>query len=490
MSTRLRDSLLGRGVILVVARVTNQGILVISPIILTRLLEVEAYGLYREFILYAMVFVGLCQFAIDRSLLYFIPKYPDRRGVFVTQCVMFMAMTYMLGVGIYAIALSLVPSLHAFDHSIALLLYVFLVMSLDVLGPYWLGIKDSVKVLVFGAIRMVCRVAAVVVAAYVAGTVEAIILALIVVEAARWLLVLGYLRWYGLVFRWGSTETLREHLRFVVPLGSASVVQHANRYLGQVFTVAVLGPVALAAYVLGAYLQMVSHITRSSVSDVIFPDMVEREAGGRNRSLALWQSSSVVYAAVLIPTGVFCFLNAEAVVVLLFSNAYLLATPVFMVFSLVLIRDCINFGVPLRALNRTGVVFQSTLVGLAVTAALTLPLIREYGVVGPAIALLIGKVAEELFMGVRLIRITCVPLHSLLPWRTLGAVALTALVAVGVMQMLASPVQPDILRLMLVAGGSAALYLGALYLQRIPELEYLLAKVTAVLRRWSPGAAT
>ena len=54
----------------------NQGLVIISPILLVRLLTVEEFGRYREFLLYAGLLTTFCAFGINNSLLYFIPARP------------------------------------------------------------------------------------------------------------------------------------------------------------------------------------------------------------------------------------------------------------------------------------------------------------------------------------------------------------------------------------------------------------------------------
>ena len=57
----------------------NQGLLLISPMLLTRMLSVEQFGQYREFLLYATVLEVIAGYNITSSLLRFVAHQPEHR---------------------------------------------------------------------------------------------------------------------------------------------------------------------------------------------------------------------------------------------------------------------------------------------------------------------------------------------------------------------------------------------------------------------------
>src|SRR5687767_9014946 len=75
--SRAIAGLVSRTAIISITRFMNQGLVVISPILLVRLLTVEEFGRYREFLLYAGLLTTICAFGINNSLLYFIPSRPN-----------------------------------------------------------------------------------------------------------------------------------------------------------------------------------------------------------------------------------------------------------------------------------------------------------------------------------------------------------------------------------------------------------------------------
>ncbi len=81
-----------RAVILTLTRITNYGLMLVSPIVLVRVFSVAEFGRYREFLLYAGILQSIAVFSIPDSLLYFVAAHPDspwrvvRRSVVLTLC--------------------------------------------------------------------------------------------------------------------------------------------------------------------------------------------------------------------------------------------------------------------------------------------------------------------------------------------------------------------------------------------------------------------
>ena len=71
------SGLLSRGAVLTASRLSNFAILMLGPLLLVRILDVDAFGQYQEFMIYAMLFITICGFGMDSSLTYFLPRYPN-----------------------------------------------------------------------------------------------------------------------------------------------------------------------------------------------------------------------------------------------------------------------------------------------------------------------------------------------------------------------------------------------------------------------------
>jgi O-antigen/teichoic acid export membrane protein len=78
----------GRAATIAITRMMNHGLILISPMILVRLLAVEDFGRYREFLLYVGLASSIAAFGINSSLLRFVPGNAQTGWRFVNQAVL------------------------------------------------------------------------------------------------------------------------------------------------------------------------------------------------------------------------------------------------------------------------------------------------------------------------------------------------------------------------------------------------------------------
>jgi len=171
--------------ILIVCRSLNFGVQLLSPIFLTRILDIRMFGQYREFILYAMIGAVVIAFSIPNNLIYFVPKRPEKERQIVSHSVLFLLLTSLAGMLVIFLARDLIRSRTSYDFVGPLMLYVFLFVNLDVFESYCLGKRRTIAVLYYSTIRTVVRIAAVVLVAYFSRDIMLILKVMIAVEAAK-----------------------------------------------------------------------------------------------------------------------------------------------------------------------------------------------------------------------------------------------------------------------------------------------------------------
>ncbi|HEX3843514.1 MAG TPA: lipopolysaccharide biosynthesis protein [Steroidobacteraceae bacterium] len=423
-----------RAAILTLSRLANYGLMMISPIILVRLLTVEQFGNYREFLLYASVLQSIAVFSINDSLLYCIPAQPRSRWRTVHQT----------GVLIGCSSLLTVVALAAIDrasggHVVGTLLlplcaFTLFAANLDFWDYFWVATDRAALVFVYSGVRLGARVAVATVTAAVTHDVRTIIWALVALEGAR---LIGVVAVVAVAGRRSSEPRLddpwRAQLRYCVPSGAASVLAMLNRNLSSLVVAKALGAASLAQYTIGRYGEPVVETLRNSVSSVVLPEMVRRDRGAREASLALWQQATVVNTILLFPVVVLIERYARPLVVLVFGRAYAEAAVILQLYMLVVVRECFDFAPALRARNKTRPLLESNVASIIACGALLAILVPMAGVAGAMLAFAIGAWIDASWLTYRTQRHYRVRLGELIPWSSIGRVAAAALIAAAVL---------------------------------------------------------
>ena len=449
------SELMSRGAILTISRMSNFAIHLVSPLLLVRILDVQSYGQYQEFTIYAMLLIALFTFSVDTSLTYFLPRYPNRELEFVVQTnIITIALTTIGAAGVIA-AKPYLLSISSFDFVVPLAMYVFLFVNFGWLEYYWIAKKQPRLVMLYSGARLVWRVGALILSALITKDVVSIIWTLVVAEATRVAVTALYCARRQLLFAPFNWTGVVEQLRFSSPLGAAAVLQNAGRNIGKIFISSTLGPSALAFYAVGSYLLPIIRVLRSGISDAIYPDLVSAH-DRKMAAVRLWQRVNVLNCVMFFPALVLVIYHSKTIVATVFTPAYLAAVPVFNVFAFFLIRRCFNTDVLLRIAGRTGFMLWGTLGSLLLNILLIGPFTRVFGFIGPALAFLGAELVLEAFYAQRMSRTLGLGISHIADWKCIAKVAVSCIVGLPILPLLSILPGPEIL----LAAFSSVVYFG------------------------------
>lgn len=477
------SELVRRAFVLGFARIANYAVLLISPLLLVRLLDVDSYGQYREFILYSLVLISICGLAIKDNLIYIVPKYPERAAIAASQTANMLLVATLVGLAIFVLGKDWFLSRASFDFALPLALYVFFFLGHDILENYWLGVRQPGYVLLYSTARSLFRLVVVVVAALTTQSVQVVIIAIVCAEGVRWVASILILLRLGLLPLATDRVLAREQLRFIAPLSAAGLIYLANEKVGHLFVSATLGAGALAVYTIGTYQLPVIAVVRSAVADTLFPEMVKHSDAGSNQGLEMWKASTVFYLVLVLPLVVVLMYLSELFVVTLFTVNYIEAVDVFRFALLIMIRQCFEVGTPLRAINANRYMLQGNLAALALHLPLLYVAVHVLGIAGAALAWVVADLIAAGYLGRVVLRRYGITVAEFARWRAIGKIVACALVASPVMLL------GDIVGLTPWLAGlvSASLY-GCAYLMilsqlRVSEVEVVLKYASNMFRK-------
>jgi len=475
-----------------VSRFANYGLLLISPIVLVRLLTVAEFGRYREFLVYSSVLASIAAFSIPNSLLYFVPADPARSWQFVRQAVQLTALTS------FAVVLCVVVADLATGGTIIgrqlwpVAMYVLVFTNIDFWEYLWLATRRPIAVFGYTTGRLVSRMLVVIALAYFFHQVTIVLWGLIALESVR--LVASAAAWKLAAPRTGVPRPQpgdwRRMLQFCLPIGGSNLLSMTNRYAASIFVAKAMGPVALAHYTIGTYVEPIIITLRNSLSDALLPAIVNRGNRSQEEAVALWQRGTVIAAILLLPIGCLIERYADTLIVTVFSSTYQAAVPVLRIFLIVLIRECFDFPMALKAINKTRYFLYGDVAAIVVNLALLVALVPRWGLVGVTAAYVISSWLQGIYLGWCTTLFYNMRIREFIPWAEMSKVVLAAALPLAVTY---GSYMTDHFKLFGVVIGSM-LYLPAyallLWVFRVREAHTLFGRVRGRLETYMPSRRT
>ncbi len=449
--------------ILVFARLANYGVMLLSPLFLVRLLSVEQFGEYREFMLYAGILQWIAGFSINDSLLYFIPADPARKRAFIRSSMLLVALASgLLVLGVLGTDAIMQGGLLGW-FALPLALYVFSFANFDFWEGLFLAAGRSTAVLIYSTVRLAARMIVVVVAAAVWRDVQVIVWALVATEVLR--LLISAVAWWLWDRRQPVAQVLnaaREQWRFCAQTGMARLVIMLNRNAGALLIARLLGPVPLARYTVATYPEPAVGAITKSVFLVTLPEIVRRRQSIGNAALDVWKRGVSWVCAGMFPLLVMLLVRAEDFIHVAFGAEYVPAAPLLQAFVIVMARNCVDFATPMQAIGETRPLLKCNVAALLVNAAGLAVLMPWLGALGAVLAFALAMMVEPLLLAPLVMRRYEQRFAGLLQWRELAKVVVATGVAGLVIAIPGLPGLPLFLNLALAGGAAALAYLAVL----------------------------
>lgn len=383
--------------ILTVGRIASYAVMFFVPLVNVRTLTVEEYGYYRQFWLIFETVTPIVILGFPRSLLYYLPRSSERseKSTYITQTVLFLALSAAVAIILYAvIAQVLGQGLGEAARSFywRLSFFTLCMVLTDYMEVLFVAQRQPVAQSVYHASIWGLQSAVVIAASFLTHDVNTIIWALAVFGLARLCFAIVYThKRYGFSLEFVSLRSAREQASFAIPLGLAGIalllVTQTDKFIINRF----MGRDAFAIYSVGAFQVPLANIVRASVGNVTFPLLVQyQKAGNHAAMLDLWRRSLLKTVVVFFPAFVFLEITARPFIVILFTEQYADATPVFMVYMLLFLRSSIETGAIIQSFNRTVFLFLSLLLGFVANVGLGIVLYHSLGRLGVPLATLIA----------------------------------------------------------------------------------------------------
>lgn len=250
-----------------------------------------------------------------------------------------------------------------------------------------------------------------------------------------------YVSTYRGAARIAPPVSVREMLKFGIPLGATDIVSLLGNRLDAFLIMAFFSAGSLAEYSSGAWkIPIVTTVPRL-VGTALAPRMVQHFKKDNPRAaIDLWRASISKVSLIVVPVTMVFVVAADDAVRLLFTDDYARAAPVLRWYSLLSMCRVAAFGTVIVATGHSRHVLQAAIFSLVTNLLVSVPLVYFVGFEGPAMGTFLVFFPTVVFYCVAIGRATGLPARTIFPvvayFRIVAIAALGGALALYVRDML------------------------------------------------------
>lgn len=363
----------------------SQMIIFAFGLLLVRILSISDYAVYRQGMLIVNTISPFFAIMSPISLSYFIAKAKSEqeKTYYVKQTVYSLVTISFIGAVLVAVfgneisAFYNNPALNQYVISFAIILFA---ESSTQYFAYYMACIDKEKVLMrytlsFSVLKTLSLVAAVL---YGKNHLAIFLCLYTFVVFAKFLFVFYYtFRFHqsGLLFK-PQKSLIRQQLVFSIPVYIVGIINSLNMNLDKIVVSGLFLPEQYAIYENGAYQIPFIGILSSSIIAVMLPNITKQfdkdNRPSLNQLIAHYKGVIKVSFGILFALFIALLACAEGVVVLLFSEKYYAAVPIFKIYLGMVLLQSLNLGVLLTSANQQKEIVKAGLVMVACNLSILL----------------------------------------------------------------------------------------------------------------------
>jgi O-antigen/teichoic acid export membrane protein len=380
--------MLGKSLYIFGAKLVGYGLRLLLPMVLARLLVQADFGAYRQFFLLELMISLLFQFGINQSLYYFIPRDEKNAGAYLLNSVVLNVIIYgvvytIIGFFRADIAVRLkMPVLN--DHFFELAAYTLFIM-MAVAGDCYLVAQRKIKQsAAFEILGQSLACVASVTAAFLTRSLEAIILALVLSRLLHVSIMLAYIQFGMRGFGAARYFThVRAQIKYGVVLGLGGTFWMLLSRTHEMIVSSRYGPELYAVYSVGCtHMQIMNYYMYSLIVVSLGRFAQLEKAGDDEGTRMLWRDVLTSLYGIIVPVVVVLMIVSKPLLILMFTEKYLDALPIFRLNLLTSFSMLWNAALVLRAMNRNDVTLWLHLSLLIAAPFLLYGAMNLYGMVG------------------------------------------------------------------------------------------------------------
>ena len=387
-------SLTAKAGILAIATASQQVIMLILAMILSRYLSVADYGSYQQLFMIYTILVTVVSLGLPASINYFIAKADSKeeeKAYVIQTYLMLLGMALIASVLFFFLSGLVSKGFHNPELNGLIKVYIwffFFLTPIQFINQLLVVINKTKQLAIYRNVFAALRLVSVVIPVLLKADLKIIIISLVFFSFIQFVYTtLIIFKPYTNVKMCWSKLLLKTQTAYSVYIGLASILDIITKQLDQLMISFFFLSGMFAIYANGAKeLPFIGLIT-GSVMAVLTPTFVRLYKEKKNTEiLRIWHESARKIALILFPVTAFLILFAKECMIILFSSKYAESAIIFQIYLLTTPLRIVTYGAMLMAINKTKLIFRASIFALIIDTILNLLFIQWFGIIGPAIS--------------------------------------------------------------------------------------------------------
>lgn len=457
------------------------------PLVLTRLLSKDEYGIFAQYYVVVFFCTGIFNISMQSNMYYYYPTADDQtRKSIVLQTLLFLIFVSVAAVGLLSVPFLgnlIIGEGPLMDYRFFILAGVILFMPVYILEPLYVVKKDVYTSLIYPPAEVMLRLTMIIGLFLVRPGLNSIFTGVLLSAGICTLFVLGYagreIGMKNLNRSLLSTGLARQQLKYSIPFGMATSINILFERFDKIICITFLTPSQFAVYAIAFFGIPGIMQVFDSLAQVYVIRMTVKHQENKTRDLAgIYKELVSKTFSFSFPIMLIVMLYARKIIVLLFTENYLEAVPLFRVYLISVMIYMLSSGLILRATGKTNLTLRSYAHSALLVLPLTYLLARYIGVWGAMTGALVSIGLPKVLNLAKEIRVVESRFSDFFPWRDFGRIVVISAVAL---------VPFALAEIFLSYGVLTAMLLGSAYVTVVSlmEIKYGLFPfdVTAILQR-------
>lgn len=382
-------------ILLTLTNTLTTGLSILLAAIGVRYLPKESYGIYLQVMFLLNTTLMILEFGMPKSVYYFMPRVKNKRKfVFHTFSILNILGIFALGifiVGKHKIGVILNSNEIVYALSF-LAFYIFLSTNRIIFPSVLLSTGNGKVLIITRAIMSVLSFCAVVIPMVLSMGLEGVLWGLLIFHIIQYgvIGVVSLRTTEGQLSQIKKSECLVEQFKFLVPLGLISLISIFSTSIDRFIISFFMGIENFAIYDRGAIRIPLIGTLSITVGAVILPKIVEYfKSGEIDRLLSIWHASIEKVALIIFPCFFFLIIFAREIITLLYTDRFGESVTIFRLYVFSLLPNITIYGNIFNAANKNKIFLIITIIAASIQAPLCVLLVKIYGNIGPAIAIVV-----------------------------------------------------------------------------------------------------